>query len=105
MSDIKKALQRLEQMVMYLYSLGDGRTGTASWKLQQAKTVGFIEACKLLKICRSADIQGVIDEAHVASFGESRSERGARLGDLERHSELRDWEVFDNPTFERKKQL
>ena len=103
MSDVKLALQRLEQMVMHLYSLGDGRTGTASWKLQQAKTVGFIDACKLLKICSGEDIQSVIDKAHEATFGESRSERSVRLGDLEQHVELRDWEIFDAPTFERKK--
>jgi hypothetical protein len=96
-------LSKLESMLLHLYSLGDGRTNSDEWRTQRARIEGFIEACKLIEICKGKEVQELIDQAHIATFGESRAERKARLRDLNQHIEQRDWDIFDTPTFERKK--
>ena len=94
-------LRELAKFAKELYELGDFTSEDPERAKLSAKIEGYAAAGTTIAVVTSAEVQSVIDKAHEASFGESRSERGARIGNLEEHVELRDWEVFDAPTFER----
>ena len=103
MTTRKEAISRLVRLIEHLYSLGDGRSGSTDWKIHQARTIGFVEACKLLEVLDGAQVQELIDRCHLSAFGETRQQREGRLGSIEHYVEHGDWGIFDTPAYERKK--
>lgn len=99
-------LRELSALSSKLYSQGDFTVETTTRQLFEAKLDGFIEAGLLLQVCSRADMQEVIDQCHLEVFGESRSDRRKRLTEetkVDNTAAPYDWDKFDTPAFERKK--
>lgn len=90
-----------------LYSMGDFTVDTPARRLCEAKLDGFINAGFLLSVCSGTDMQEVIDQCHLETFGETRSDRRKRLTEEpEPHTDSAasaDWAKFDSPAYERSK--
>jgi len=56
-----------------------------------------------IELVTAEEIQEVIDRAHLKAFGEARNTRAERLKPLDDGSETPDWDAFDEPTFERRR--
>ena len=96
-------LFKLEQMAEELYRRGDSINHDEAWKQQRSFLCGYGDAGKTIKLVTPEDIQQVIDKAHEHVYGESRISRIERLTPMGDGSEEPDWDFFDEPTFERKR--
>ena len=98
-------LSKLEQMAEELYRRGDSINHDEAWEQQRSFLWGYGDAGKTIKLVTPEDIQQVIDKAHNRVYGESRVSRIERLKPIGSGSgsEEPDWDVFDEPTFERKR--
>ena len=96
-------LNKLEQMAEELYRRGDSINHDEAWKQQRSFLWGYGDAGKTIKLVTPEDIQQVIDKAHEHVYGESRISRIERLTPMGDGSEEPDWDFFDEPTFERKR--
>ena len=63
---------------------------------------GYGDAGKTIKLVTAEEIQGVIDRAHELVYGEGREDRIERLKPVMDGSKEIDWDIFDQPTYERK---
>lgn len=100
-------LRELRRLTSELYALGDFTVDSAGRAALQSKIAGFIDAGLLIGVSSREDMQSVIDKCHLEAFGESRSERKQRIADKKdagaAEVEVREWDVFDSPAFERAK--
>jgi len=56
-----------------------------------------------IELVTAEEIQEVIDRAHLKVFEEARNTRAERLKPLGDGPEAPDWDAFDQPTFERRR--
>ena len=96
-------LSRLETLAEGLYQRGDSVSHDDEWEKRRSFMYGFCESGKTISLVTQEDIQRVIDKAHMRVFGEDRLARKERLKPLEDESGEPDWDVFDSPTYERKR--
>jgi len=88
-------------LVHELYRLGDGRDSSEQWQLHRARVRGFQEAARLLGLLTLADVQRIIDAAHLDAFGESRLERRERLDGVAAKVQRGEWDDFEGPAYQR----
>ena len=69
--------------------------------VQKHRTEGLIQAAKLLGIASHSDISQIIEEEHLAVFGETVSERTARKKSLAELKEQSPDIYYDIPAIER----
>ena len=100
-----RLLSKLESMARELYQHGDSISHDESWEQRRSFLWGFADAGKTVEAITSQDVQNVIDRAHREVFGEDREDRIRRLKPVSDNQEQPDWDVFDSPTYERKKPL
>ena len=102
----------LRSLAMYateLYELGDFTSEDPERAKLSAKIEGYAAAGTTIEVVTSAEVQSVIDKAHLAKFGEEREARRARiLADRAKQStdvveDEVDWDVYDSPAKDRKK--
>ena len=99
---------KLKAMSLELYSIGGSENTSREWLDLAKKMDGFIEAGKTIQLLTSAEAQVVIDEAHLATFGESRQERREKLHKEATESDDDtdiDWDQYDSPTVTRRSDL
>lgn len=99
----QRFLSKLEQMAEELYRRGDSVNHDEAWERQRSFLWGYGDAGKTINLVTSEDIQKVIDRAHERVYGESRVSRIERLKPIEDESGEPDWDAFDAPTWERKR--
>ena len=103
-------LRELVQFAKELYELGDFSSEDPERAKLSAKIEGYAAAGTAIEVVTSAEVQNVIDKAHLAKFGEDREARRARIleervdkpTDIETEDEV-DWDVYDSPAKDRKK--
>lgn len=95
-------LNKLEQMAEELYRLGDSISQNDAWEMKRSFVWGYGDAGKTIKLVTAEEIQGVIDRAHELVYGEGREDRIERLKPVMDGSKEIDWDIFDQPTYERK---
>ena len=103
-------LRVLATLAKELYELGDFTSEEPKRAKLSAKIEGYAAAGTTIEVVTSAEVQGVIDKAHLAKFGEEREVRRARILeeradksiDIETEDEV-DWDVYDSPAKDRKK--
>ena len=96
-------LNKLENMAEALYRAGDTISHDDSWEYQKNYLWGYSNAGKTIELVSAEEIQEVIDRAHLKVYGEARADRAERLKPLGDGSEVPDWDAFDEPTFERRR--
>ena len=74
-----------------------------TWVQQRNYLWGYGNAGKTIQLVTADEIQEVIDRAHLKVYGEARTARAERLKPLGDGSEVPDWDAFDEPTFERRR--
>ena len=94
-------LTHFRGLVIELYACGDGRSTTTEWRQKDQHLQGYIDAIIVTGLIEGAELQAVIDEIHLDTFGESRIDRRRRLKSLEQGSAIEDWRSFETPAFER----
>lgn len=95
-------------MSLELYSIGGSENTSREWLDLAKKMDGFIEAGRTIQLLTNAEAQAVIDEAHLATFGESREERSEKLHNEANESDDDkdiDWDQYDSPTVTRRSDL
>lgn len=97
-------LTKLEQMAEALYHMGDSTSHDDTWVQQRNYLWGYGNAGKTIQLVTADEIQEVIDRAHLKVYGEARTARAERLKPLGDGSEVPDWDAFDEPTFERRRE-
>ena len=103
-------LRELAKFATELYELGDFTCEKPERTTLSAKIKGYAAAGTTIEVVTSAEVQSVIDKAHLAKFGEEREARRARIleeranksSDIESEDEV-DWDVYDSPAKDRKK--
>lgn len=103
-------LRELAKFAKELYELGDFTSEDPERANLSAKIEGYAAAGTTIEVVTSAEVQSVIDKAHLAKFGEAREARRARIleeradnsADIEVKDEV-DWDVYDSPAKDRKK--
>ena len=103
-------LRELAKFAKELYELGDFTSGDPERAKLSAKIEGYAAAGTTIEVVTSAEVQGVIDKAHLARFGEEREARRARIleeradksSDTQTEDEV-DWDVYDSPAKDRNK--
>ena len=103
-------LRELAQFAKDLYDLGDFTSDDPERAKLSAKIEGYAAAGTTIEVVTLDEVQGVIDKAHLAKFGEEREARRARIlgeragksADIETEDEV-DWDVYDSPAKDRKK--
>ena len=96
-------LNKLAHMAEALYRAGDSISHDESWEYQKNYLWGYSNAGKTIELVSAEEIQEVIDRAHLKVYGEARADRAERLKPLGDGSEVPDWDAFDEPTFERRR--
>lgn len=102
-------LRELAKLSKELYELGDFTSEDPERAKLSAKIEGYAAAGTTIEVVTSAEVQGVIDKAHLAKFGEEREARRARIleeradnsADIEVKDEV-DWDVYDRPAKDRR---
>ena len=97
-------LNKLENMAEALYRAGDSVSHDEAWEHQRNYLWGYSSAGKTIELVSAEEIQRVIDQAHLAVYGEARADRAERLKPLGDGLEVPDWDAFDEPAFERRQQ-
>ena len=103
-------LRKLAKFAKELYELGDFTSEDPERAKLSAKIEGYAAAGTTIEVVTSAEVQNVIDKAHLAKFGEEREARRGRvleeradsLSDIETEDEV-DWDVYDSPAKDRNK--
>lgn len=98
MTSGERYLDEFKIIITHFYQANEG--AYTSINTSSAFIDGFIRAGIASQIVTSADIQEVIDVAHMIVFNQTRDERRkarALAGD-----DPKAWEVFDKPSFRRK---
>ena len=103
-------LRELAKLARELYELGDFTSEDPERAKLSAKVEGYAAAGTTIEVVTSAEVQSVIDKAHLAKFGEKREARRARIleeradksSDIETE-DAGDWDVYDSPAKDRKK--
>ena len=102
-------LRELAKYAKELYQLGDFTCEDEKRGNLSSKIEGFAAAGRIIELVSRAEIQKVIDKAHLAEFGEEREARRTRI--LEERAKNRDdtdpgeevdWDVYDSPAKDRK---
>ena len=102
-------LRDLQKLAAELYEFGDFTCDDPARARLVAKIEGFAQAGTLIEVVTSAEVQAVIDSAHLKKFGEGREARRARI--LEERADLKEaaankdepnWEYYDTPAANRK---
>ena len=103
-------LRKLAEFAKELFELGDFTSEDPERAKLSAKIEGYAAAGTTIEVVTSAEVQNVIDKAHLAKFGEEREARRARiLADRAKKSvdvaveDEVDWDVYDSPAKDRKK--
>ena len=102
-------LRELAQFAKDLYDLGDFTSDDPERAKLSCKVEGYAAAGTTIEVVTAAEVQSVIDKAHLAKFGEEREARRARiLADRAKQStdvveDEVDWDVYDSPAKDRKK--
>ena len=96
-------LLKLGKLTDALYRSGDSESKSESWIAKKNFISGFADAGLTLSLVSRDEIQGEIDKAHMAVFGEGRIERAERLNQMRHESGETNWDIFDQPAFERKR--
>ena len=101
-------LRELKVLVHNLYGLGDFTSVDPARKLLEAKVNGFIQGGLLIEVVSTKEVQAVINDCHIACFGESKDERKTRLikqgaisGSVEDADSADHWDHFDSPARDR----
>ncbi|MGB0188623.1 MAG: hypothetical protein ACPF9H_08385 [Aequoribacter sp.] len=94
-------LTHFRYLVTELYGSGDGFSTTTEWRQKDQHLQGYIDAIIVTGLIDAAELQSIIDEIHLDTFGESRLDRRRRLKSLEQGSAIDDWRSFETPAFER----
>ena len=102
-------LRELAKYAKELYQLGDFTCEDEKRVNLSSKIEGFAAAGSIIELVSRAEIQNVIDKAHLAEFGEEREARRTRI--LEERAKNRDdtdpgeevdWDVYDSPAKDRR---
>lgn len=103
----------LRQLSIYakaLYELGDFTSEDPKRAALSSKIEGLAEAGTLIELVTSAEVQKVIDKAHLEKFGEERAARRLRIlqesskADAPESIEQEpDWDQYDTPAKDRKR--
>lgn len=104
-------LRELAKFATELYELGDFTSEDPERAKLSAKIEGYAAAGTTVAVVTSAEVQSVIDKAHLTKFGEEREARRARIleeradksADIETEGAF-DWDVYDSPAKDRKKE-
>ena len=72
-------LRRLASYAKDLYELGDFTSEDPKRDVLSSKIEGFIDAGTLIEVVTAAEVQKVIDKAHLEKFGEERAARRLRI--------------------------
>ena len=94
-------LTRLSELLQQIYSSrpsSNTKTSNAHERLS-----GFIEAALISRVLSSQDIQAVVDQEHIGSYGLSVEERGRIQQQILAACEDHEWSPFEEPTFRRRK--
>ena len=103
-------LRELAKYAKELYERGDFTCKDEKRVNLSSKIEGFAAAGRIIELVSRAEIQKVIDKAHLAEFGEEREARRTRIleeraalnGEQDSGEEV-DWDVYDSPAKDRKK--
>ena len=102
-------LRELAKFAKELYQLGDFTCEDEKRVNLSSKIEGFAAAGRIIELVSRAEIQKVIDKAHLVEFGEEREARRARI--LEQRAKPKDnidpggevdWDVYDSPAKDRR---
>lgn len=104
-------LRELAKFAKELYELGDFTSEDPKRAKLSAKIEGYAAAGTTIAVVTSAEVQSVIDKAHLTKFGEEREarralileERADKSADIETEGAV-DWDVYDSPAKDRKKE-
>lgn len=101
-------LRQLASYAKELYELGDFTSEDLKRAHLSSRIQGFAEAGALIEVVTSAEVQKVIDKAHLEKFGEERAARRLRIleersqADSAESSEHKpDWDQYDAPAKDR----
>ena len=103
-------LRELAKYAKDLYELGDFTCEDEKRVNLSSKIEGFAAAGSIIELVTRAEIQKVIDKAHLDKFGEERSARRLRIleerskADASESSEQEpNWNQYDTPAKDRKR--
>ena len=96
-------LNKLGQIAEELYQTGDSFSYNGARALQKNYLWGYCNDGKTIELESAKEVQQAIDGAHMTVYGEIRAVRAECLSPIGDGSEVPDWDVFDEPTFERKR--
>ena len=103
-------LRELTKLANELYELGDFTSDDPKRTSLSAKIQGFADAGTLIQVVNPADIQKIIDKAHLEKFGEERTTRRLRIleerskgGGPESSEQEPNWDQYDTPAKDRKR--
>lgn len=96
-----KFLNKLEKLAVALYKSGDSEAHNESWVAKKNFIRGFADAGLTLSLVTSDEVQDSIDIAHQAVFGEGRIERKKRQGQMRDEFGEMNWDIFEEPAYER----
>ena len=102
-------LRELAKYAKELYELGDFTCTDDKRVNLSSKIEGFAAAGSIIDLVTKAEIQMVIDRAHLERFGEEREarrtrileERAIRQTGEDNSSDGVDWDVYDSPAKDR----
>lgn len=103
-------LRQLASYAKELYELGDFTSEDPKRALLSSRIEGFVDAGRLIEVVTPAEVQKVIDKAHLEKFGEERAARRLRIleerskaGGSESREQEPDWDQYDTPPKDRKR--
>ena len=103
-------LRELAKYAKDLYELGDFTCEDEKRVNLSSKIEGFAAAGSIIELVTRAEIQKVIDKAHLDKFGEERAARRLRIleerskaGTSESSEHEPDWDQYDTPAKDRKR--
>ena len=103
-------LRRPASYAKELYELGDFTSEDPKRAVLSSKIEGFIDAGTLIEVVTRAEVQKVIDKAHLEKFREERAARRLRIleerskaGTSESGEHETDWDQYDTPAKDRKR--
>lgn len=99
----QKFLTKLETLAEALYMRGDSVSHSESWESKRSFVAGFAKAGLTLSLVTLQEVQATTDKAHLAVYGEERLARIKRLQHPTNENDEVNWDIFDEPAFERVK--
>lgn len=102
-------LRELAKYAKELYEFGDFTCTDEKRVNLSSKIEGFAAAGSIIDLVSRAEVQKVIDRAHLEEFGEEREARRNRILEERAKGKVEDspaddvdWEVYDSPARDRK---